>query len=196
MERKTIMPSLLALQCWPAINTSGWRASFSVRGMGTSLPSLVHSSVTYVQSGKGSESRPSWRVGAAWGVCVWNVVSTQRERFWVVYVNGGVPVCFGMLLQGASLCRLLLSPPVISSFKTPHMYSILSALSYEDCMNASLSKLLEKERSPISLLQQRVCYISSPPKKIDFDFSKDRSSQCCLPVSMHDRLSSNLQGLR
>lgn len=39
MERKTIMPSLLALRCRPPINNYGWRASPTAYGMGISSPS-------------------------------------------------------------------------------------------------------------------------------------------------------------
>ncbi|RXN31826.1 hypothetical protein ROHU_016702 [Labeo rohita] len=39
MERKTIMPSLLALRSRPPINNHGWRASPTARGMGISSPS-------------------------------------------------------------------------------------------------------------------------------------------------------------
>lgn len=41
MERKTIMPSLLALRCRPPINNYGWRASPTAYGMGISSPSAL-----------------------------------------------------------------------------------------------------------------------------------------------------------
>lgn len=144
--------------------------------MGTSLPSLVHCSATQVQYGKALASRLPETVG---GRCMQGGQWWSSMRF----------VCFS---EEHPCVFSLLPLPVISLFKD-FMYTAFMLFCLMKIVWICAFQTVKKE-IPFSSLRWSVCYVTPP--KIDLDFSKVCSSQCCLPVSMHDRLSSYFQSLR
>ena len=188
-NKHALSPGPLVLVCYKYLRVARqfqhqWHGNLSP----SSGPLLGHSSPVW----EGFSRRAGLKGG-----CVGRCVRCGRRVRGGKYGGLCMAAVVFLCVLSASLRSIPVSSPFLPSCHLP--FQKTSCILHLCCFalwrlyEYVLFKLLKKE-IPFSSLRWSVCYVTPP--KIDLDFSKVCSSQCCLPVSMHDRLSSYFQSLR